>query len=205
MVIGSCILNADASLTFLRLVYVTHSYKCNLHRLGISLRIRKLSSRFGFGKARRQREEEEARIKARDKTIDSLYQVLSLVHRYPGLYLDDELARSFHISLEDLELNEDGTYSASNDQYFFKPWSFAQLQAHPFDQNDEYSQWSLRNTYSWWGRFQPSNESYISGAEMLESHLRWVAGGCARIVPEGNRRTYLLRLANWRNKYAALG
>lgn len=132
----------------------------------MSLCIRKLPSCFGFGKARRQWEE-EARISARDKTIDSLYQVLSLVHIFPGVYLDDELARSFHISLEDLELNEDGNYSASNDQYFFKPWSFARLQAHPFDQNDEYSQLLLRNTYSWWERFKPSDERYILGAGML--------------------------------------
>lgn len=162
----------------------------------MSLRLKRALSRIGFGPSKKQQDDEQARIVARDITMDSLYEIMLRVYRHPDIYLDDELVRSLHIIPQDLQLDDDGRYPPSDESYYFAPLSSTGLRDRPFDPNDEYAQTRLRYMQSAFQEIETEPTRCKPSAKVLDGYLRWIVG-CRRTSPDGESGN-LMRLKNWK-------
>lgn len=146
-----------------------------------------------------------AKASARRRTHESLRNILisALMRDEEDVYLENEAASNLCIALCDLELENNGPASQDGSS-FFNPMSSERLESFPFDRTDRATNSFLCASDCWDGSKPTPTGFWVKpDAGCLVGELRWLVGGCQRIFPTGDRRTYLHRAVNWKHKWVS--
>lgn len=146
----------------------------------------------------------DIRAEARDKTFDSVYDIMISILNCTDTYFDDRTASSFHVALKDFEPEGNTNNRAPRSPFFFSPLPAQTIDSLPFNEEEEGTKWFVESLGKWEFGDQPSKKRRITrDASSLVGKLRWLIGGALRIFPDDTKKRYLLNIENWWNMYVS--
>ncbi|KAL1872159.1 hypothetical protein Plec18167_006762 [Paecilomyces lecythidis] len=175
---------------------------------GASRALRDLCSPFNLRNNNKEAEENyqkdnddaDIRAEAREKTFDSVYDIMMSVLDCKDTYFDEKTANSFHVTVKYFEPEDNTDNAASCSPFFFSPLSAEIIDCFPFNVEEEGTKWFVEALGKCEFGDQPSKKRKISrDASSLVGKLRWLVGGALRIFPDDTKKRYLLNIENWWN------